>query len=230
MSAPLLKQWLSVAVLLVLSHTSSALVQTSGRSRRLRSRARATGHHVPIAETKPESTAPKIDHPKKRRSLEEVFAENVAGNMQISDTQIQYFQYCRRELLSEDVLGDGMISQNDFARKLSSFCQEFDVDTVAGHPCPEDRFTSLPAELQLTFAFAVCPAEDGRDAQMECLEKLDSLNGMGSEFGYIVTAETMPEVEYDVEELCFGIFPYIFRKCTIAYSFATVSLSIVLVY
>ena len=202
---------------MALSHTSSALVQTNGRSRRLRSRARATGDHVPIAETKPESIAPQMKKSHRRttrRSLEGGIFDlgNGEGEMHISDTQIQYFQYCRRELLSEDVLGDGMISQNDFARKLSAFCQEFDVDTVAGHACPEDRYSSLPAELQLTFAFAVCPAEDGKDEQMECLEKLDSLNGMGNDFGYIVTNETMPEVEYDVEELCFGIFPYLFRK------------------
>jgi hypothetical protein len=129
-----------------------------------------------------------------------------------TDVQIQYFDFCETELLSDEVIDDGIISQDDFASKLAEFCETFTVDNVAGFQCPEDRFSSLDVNLQLIFAFGVCRDDDPMVTQLQCLQGLLNVDGMGMEFGYMVTTETMPVVEMDVYQLCFRLFPFVFRK------------------
>ena len=129
-----------------------------------------------------------------------------------SALQIEYFALCRQNLLSQPIISDGIISQNEFAEKLVEFCGTFTTQTIAGFKCPQPDFTSLPVRLQLIFAYAVCPPQEGKASQKKCLDSLDSLSGMGLDFGYIVTDETMPSVVEDVDHLCFGLFPFIFRK------------------
>jgi hypothetical protein len=135
------------------------------------------------------------------------------GQEGYSDLQQEYFIFCTDELLSDAVVGDGIISQNDFGDKLVQFCETFTVPSMASsHQCPANRFTSLPVEVQLIFSYAVCPDDEEESVQMECLDSLDSLNGMGAEFGYIVSQETMPQVQVTVENLCIELFPFVFRK------------------
>jgi hypothetical protein len=126
-----------------------------------------------------------------------------------TDRQQDFFTYCRATLLSEAVLGDGLISQRDFTENLVLFCA---MENVAGFQCPENQFSSLPKDLQLVFAFAVCPEGDGSDLQMKCLDGLDSLDEVGTEFGYIATDETMVDVELDVEIMCSRLFSFVLRK------------------
>ena len=107
---------------------------------------------------------------------------------------------------------DGIISQNEFASKLVDFCDHFMVDNIAGYECPEDRFSSLDVDLQLIFVYSLCPEDDTDQERAACIDSLRGLDSAGIEFGYIVTPETMPMVSEDVEHLCFGLFPFVFRK------------------
>jgi hypothetical protein len=129
--------------------------------------------------------------------------------LQYTNPQIEYFKYCETELLSDEVIGDGKISQNEFASKLVDFCEYF---SVGGFQCPERRYSSLGVDLQLIFATGVCPDTDTKPIRMACLQGLANMNGLGFEFGYMVTAETMPEVQMDVQQLCVDLLPFIFGK------------------
>ena len=131
---------------------------------------------------------------------------------QYSDSEQDFFNFCTEELLSDAVVGDGIISQNDFGDKMGLFCRTFTAPTFTNVDCPATTFTSLSVDVQLIFLIAVCPEDEGKTAQMDCLHSLDSLNGMGADFGYIVSSEMMPEVENTVENLCFELVPVVFGK------------------
>jgi hypothetical protein len=136
------------------------------------------------------------------------------GSAIYSTAELEFFNACNGELLSDSVLGDGIISQTEFAGKLEQFCEAFTVPVQAGvhFACPGNRFTALSVPLQLLFSETICREDDPMQTRMECLDGLASLNGMGADFGYIVTPETMPEVQMEVENLCLKLLPFIFRK------------------
>ena len=130
--------------------------------------------------------------------------------LQFTRVQTDYIGFCQAEFLSEDVMGDGIISQTDFASTLVDLCEAFTVDTGAG--CPQSIFSSLAVKLQLIFAFGICPDDDPVLARMKCLQGLANMDRMGMEIGYMVTPETPEKVQMDVNQLCFRLFQYSFRK------------------
>ena len=135
-------------------------------------------------------------------------------NESFSELQLEYFETCTETFLSDKVVGDGIISQNDFTEHLVQFCETYSAPEMTEFPfqCPDNSFTSLPVDVQLIFTYGVCKTDKGYPHQMKCLESLDSLSEMGADFGYIVTPETRTDVEVSVENLCFNLFPIVFRK------------------
>jgi hypothetical protein len=130
----------------------------------------------------------------------------------INPQQKLFLDTCRRDFKSKSVVDDGIISQNDFSTEYVALCEHFTVDNDATFQCPEPDFTALPVSIQLVFAFALCPESDPMSQRKECVASLDSLSQMETEFGFIATSDRFEQVSEDVEQLCFGLFPFVFRK------------------
>jgi len=124
--------------------------------------------------------------------------------LQFSDVERQYLSECENTLLGASVIDDGLISQQDFATAFSGFCSKFS----AGADCPQGRFRALPPMLQYLFYEAVC---ETMPVPEQCAHRLNSLISMP--FGYIVSDETLPQVQLHVEKLCIEMKDHVFSKC-----------------
>ena len=120
-----------------------------------------------------------------------------------SETETQYLTECQALLTGDDVVADGLISQNDFAMAYHSFCKAYSENSN----CSSDEFSSLPGGLQAIFFEAVCNTMPNPG---ECANNLISMNGM--KFGYIVSQEIIPEVQVHVAELCIEMMSPVFSK------------------
>jgi hypothetical protein len=128
-----------------------------------------------------------------------------------SETQILFISSCTDSFLSDSVVEDGILSQKEFAAELVVFCKTYTNPLQGG--C-EKTFTQLSAQVQLLFANEVCPIKKGMQGQMDCVKDLDTLNVMGTDFGYIVSPGRMPKVEMKVENMCISLIPFVFSKCS----------------
>jgi hypothetical protein len=147
----------------------------------------------------------------KQRQLHGKHGNHGNALAEYSETQILFIGSCTDSFLSDAVLQDGILSQKDFAAGLVGFCKTYTNPLQVG--C-EKTFTQLSIQVQLLFANAVCPIEGGMQAQMDCVKDLDTLNEMGTDFGYIVSQEMMPQVEMNVENMCISLIPFVFSKCS----------------
>lgn len=114
--------------------------------------------------------------------------------------QAEFVEQCTFALLSDDAVDDGLISQDEFANFLTGYC----ILLNFCDPATEFDFESLSVQLQLAFVLFICD-------QPEDLERercLDSLNDMGGEFGYDMSAETFSVVEMEVKQLCSQAYPH----------------------
>lgn len=114
--------------------------------------------------------------------------------------QAEFVEQCTFVLLSDDTVDDGLISQDEFADFLSGYCIFLNVCD----PDTEFDFESLSVQLQLAFVLFICD-------QPEDLERercLDSLNDMGEQFGYDMSAETFSSLELEVKQLCSQAYPH----------------------
>jgi hypothetical protein len=205
--SPLLKDLLLVAALFLVTPSLAGSVQ--GQTRRsLRQDSRRTNKQ----NRGPDPRGGKGDQAGFSGLFDKHAQVDTTPQYDYTDVQVEYFAFCEAELLSDDVIGDGLISQSDFANTLADLCDKFMVGTIAGFQCPQPRFSSLDVKLQLIFAFGVCRDDDPMVTQMQCLRGLKDVDGMGMEIGYMVTPETRPVVEMDVRQLCFRLFPFVFRK------------------
>lgn len=121
--------------------------------------------------------------------------------LQFSDVERQYLSECENTLLGASVIDDGLISQQDFATAFNDFCSKFS----AGGDCPQGRFRTLPSTVQYLFFEAVCETMPFPE---QCAHRLNSLNSMP--FGYIVSDETVSEVQLHVEKLCIEMMDHVF--------------------
>lgn len=121
-----------------------------------------------------------------------------------SDAELQYFRECEDSLLGETVIADGLISQEEFASAYASFCAEY---AASSRGCPSSSFDSLPKGIQDNFFQAVC---ETMPDPARCATNLRSLNTMP--FGYIVSDETMPKVQMQVQGLCLMLLDDVFGK------------------
>lgn len=125
------------------------------------------------------------------------------ADSQYSQTELEYFQNCENLFLSDSVVGDGLISQKDFASTFDTLCSRYST----GGSCKTFGFNSLASNLQTTFFEAVCSTMED---SMACASNLRSLNSM--DFGYIVSSETMPQVQMRVETFCLELLEDVFGK------------------
>lgn len=121
--------------------------------------------------------------------------------LQFSDIERQYLSECENTLLGASVVEDGLISQQDFATAFTDFCSKFS----AGADCPQGRFRTLPSTVQYLFFEAVC---ETMPLPEQCAHRLNSLNSMP--FGYIVSDETVTQVQMHVEKLCIEMMDHVF--------------------
>jgi hypothetical protein len=126
-----------------------------------------------------------------------------ARKLQYSDPERQYLSACENTLLGASIIDDGLISQQDFATAFNDFCSKFSP----GADCPQGRFRALPQSVQYLFFEAVC---ETMPLPEQCAQRLSSLNSMP--FGYIVSDETVPEVQLQVEKLCIDMMDHVFSK------------------
>eukprot|EP00934_Nitzschia_sp_Nitz4_P006800 Nitzschia sp. Nitz4//scaffold22_size323478//269544//271562//NITZ4_000577-RA/size323478-augustus-gene-0.248-mRNA-1//-1//CDS//3329543145//6790//frame0 len=125
-------------------------------------------------------------------------ARNVERKM-YTDAELEYFQDCEDSFLDYAVMADGLISQNEFASSYATLCSQY----TSGY-C-EDSFAGLPYSVQAVFFDAVC--SNMKDPE-ECAQNLRVLNSM--DFGYIVTAEIIAEVQVQVETFCIEMMGRVF--------------------
>lgn len=119
-----------------------------------------------------------------------------------TETELQYFSDCEDILLGETIIGDGLISQNEFATAYSGLCNAYSLNG-----CPDTSFGDLPSEIQSLFFEAVC---EKMPDNVQCVANLNSMNSMA--VGYIVSSETAATVQMRMGDLCLELLDYAFGK------------------
>ena len=113
--------------------------------------------------------------------------------------QVTFVDECYKELTSDALTSDGMVSQVEFAETWFYLCENFQVE----ENCSEDlKFDDLPEEMQSAFFYGVCMD----DKITDCEEKVMSLRSLG-EFGY-----STPIIDTDVMEICVELEAGVFGK------------------
>jgi len=108
----------------------------------------------------------------------------------------EYILQCNTKLLSNAVVKDFLISQNEFA----SFLKEFSVSI--GNPKKySSSFFALDISLQLDFVWTICPYWLGINEKRACLNSL-LLHNDGDEFGLTVSLDEIEKVKELVKHLC----------------------------
>jgi hypothetical protein len=121
-------------------------------------------------------------------SLMSSFAAATATEQSNSSERDEFLQECRAYILSDQVLGDGLISQVDTTNFLIDFC----IKAQVCEPGYEIEFQALDFRLQLSFTRFNCPFRNDGPQDEECL---DNLGAQGNdEFGYVLSLPT-PTVE-----------------------------------
>lgn len=114
--------------------------------------------------------------------------------------QSDFVDQCSAALLSDDVIQDGLISQDEFAAFLSNYCAQANLCDAGS----QVDFTELSMQLQLSFVLLICDQPEESEREL-CL---DSLIDSGEEFGYNVSEETNVDMEQEVGELCSQSYVY----------------------
>lgn len=108
--------------------------------------------------------------------------------------QNEFLQECRSYILSDQVIGDGLISQLDTTDFLIDFC------VYKSQVCEPDYttvFEALDFRLQLSFTRFNCPYRYDGPQDDQCLDELDA---QGDVFGYVLSTPTPTKEELSVLE------------------------------
>lgn len=111
--------------------------------------------------------------------------------------QVTFVDECYKELTSDALTFDGMVSQDEFAETWFFLCENFQVE----ENCSADlKFDDLPEVMQAAFIYGICMD----DKITDCEEKVISLRHLG-EFGYSTPIDDSMVMEMCVE-LEAGVF------------------------
>ena len=114
-----------------------------------------------------------------------------------STQQVTFVDECYKELTSDALTSDGMVSQDEFAETWFYLCGNFDVEENCNMGL---KFDDLPEVIQSAFFSGICMD----DAITDCEEKVYSLRALG-EYGYSTPIDA-PMVMDMCVELEAGVF------------------------
>jgi len=115
-------------------------------------------------------------------------------------TQSEFVDECKIFLLSNPILDDNLISQEEIADFLSQHCASFGF--CEGDDTNLD-FHNLSIDLQIGVINSLCPGNSA-----ECLQSIDlSYESSGGLFGFEITENNREEIETSVENLCYLMYP-----------------------
>ena len=149
----------------------------------------------PVAPTIAPTVAPAVATPLRSADGDNIFdPEDVANRprsadsddifdpdeMTVINSENQYLAFCQEHLLSDNVAGDGLISQKDIANFAKILCGIFDDKDLPDLSCPAPEFTNLSVEVQFLFVWFICPQDDDLSV-ISCL--IDFVTS-GFDFGY----------------------------------------------
>jgi hypothetical protein len=130
------------------------------------------------------------------------------GETAVINTEDQYLAFCQERLLSDEVAGDGLISQKDIANFAEALCDILDDEDLPDLTCPTPEFTNLSVEVQLLFVWFICPQDDDLGV-ISCLADFVT---SGFDFGYEqVESGTEEETAADVLGFCCSLIPKLVR-------------------
>lgn len=106
-------------------------------------------------------------------------------------------------LLASSVTEDGIISQDDFAKFLSSLCIK-----RSGVACDGSSvtFEELNINLQLQFILDVCSHR--KDEEEVCIEHLQMMWREGDDFGFVVVSGEQQMLRQQVTDFCVDSYQY----------------------
>ena len=120
-------------------------------------------------------------------------------------TEEDFMDQCTASLLSDAVVADDLISQDEFTQFLSEYCVQQQV-------CEESTsldFTNLSVELQLAFVLFIC----NEPTEVERKRCLQELVADGEPFGYNVQEEEERDIlDTELQELCSLTYLYASRS------------------
>lgn len=114
-------------------------------------------------------------------------------------TQGGFVDECKTFLLSNPILADNLISQQEIADFLSQQCASFGF--CEGDDTNLD-FDNLPKYLQQGVIHALCPGNNA-----ECLQSIELSHESGGLVGFEITENNREEIEISVENLCYLMNP-----------------------
>jgi hypothetical protein len=132
--------------------------------------------------------------------------DNIFDHETAINTEDQYLAFCQEQLLSDDVAGDGLISQKDIADFAKTLCGILDDEDLTGLSCQTPQapeFTNLSVEVQLLFVWFICPQGDDLIV-ISCLA--DFLTSV-KDFGYVQDISAEEDMAADVLGFCCSLIP-----------------------
>ena len=117
------------------------------------------------------------------------------------DLRDEWTKGCASLLAREDVVEDGIISQNEFATMLLSQCGGR-LDGPCPHKGKKLKFEQLDTNLQLDFIRGICPQEEVED-RIDCIYNLNEMWLETDAFGFETGDEN---VDVLVHDMCFETY------------------------
>lgn len=128
----------------------------------------------------------------------------------LTSQEVQFVNRCSERLLSDEVVGDKIITQKEFTETYISLCSEFNIEG-----CDRDApFETLNEDVQYAFASEMCHTK-----KSTCLQSLITIGTVMKEVGYIVSSEVVV-VESLVNNICYELEYAVFGTFSVLISFA----------
>lgn len=118
-------------------------------------------------------------------------------------TPQRFVELCTGFLLSDQIISDSEINNNEAALFFEYLCNELPSPQCQNKKIP---FYSLDVEIQMAFVNAICPrdAETNATIDKQCIEKLRKVVESKNQFAYEITPDR--DVQADVERYCSSIY------------------------
>ncbi len=150
-------------------------------------------HSIDLEQTKIHNTQSNLIHHTKLLETE-IFAPT---------TPQRFVELCTGFLLSDQIISDSEISNDEAALFFEYLCNELPRPQCQNKKIP---FYSLDVEIQMSFVNAICPrdAETNATLDKQCIEKLRKVVDSKNQFAYEITPDR--DVQADVERYCSSIY------------------------
>jgi hypothetical protein len=190
--------WASIQWLLLLVATNTIPCQAVQRRARGVSLPKNIGNHVPKGK-------PRALQSGKGKAAERITSEDNVNDQIWTEinSENQFVAFCQEQLLSDNVAGDGLISEKDIADFAKALCGIMDEEDLPDYSCPTPEFADLSVELQFLFAWFICPQDDDLGV-ISCL--VDFVTS-GIDFGYDLDSSTEKEISDNVLGFCCSLIP-----------------------